>query len=163
VVVRHVGPLLTHMGSQPLRNGAYGRVQFRSSIGAGYRTFILRTGCLVDRHLGSRRRSRSHRATCRYRGAPCHSGRTTLGRHDHAASWAAMALQDNPDYHPGLRVAAASNAMAGRPEQAHKALARPRRLNPVLRVSNLKAVLGPWRDDDLARYEEGLRQAGLPE
>jgi len=24
-------------------------------------------------------------------------------------------------------------------------------------------VLGPWRADDLARYEEGLRQAGLPE
>jgi len=42
-------------------------------------------------------------------------------------------------------------------------MARLRRLNPVLRVSNLKAVLGPWRADDLARYEEGLRQAGLPE
>jgi len=86
-----------------------------------------------------------------------------LGRYDEAASWAAMALQDNPDHHAGLRIAAASNAMAGRPEQAHKAMARLRRLNPVLRVSNLKAVLGPWRADDLARYEEGLRQAGLPE
>jgi hypothetical protein len=68
---------LTHIGSQPLRNGASGRVQFRASIGARYQTFILRTGCLVDRHLGSRRRSRSHRARCRYRGAPCHAGRTT--------------------------------------------------------------------------------------
>jgi hypothetical protein len=36
-----------------------------------------------------------------------------LGRYDEAASWAAMALQDNPDFQPGLRVAAASNAMAG--------------------------------------------------
>ena len=86
-----------------------------------------------------------------------------LGRYDEAASWAAMALQDNPDYQPGLRIAAASNAMAGRPEQAHRAMARLRRLNPVLRVSNLKAVLGPWRADDLSRYEEGLRRAGLPE
>ncbi|HEY3029672.1 MAG TPA: hypothetical protein VGJ68_05770, partial [Bradyrhizobium sp.] len=86
-----------------------------------------------------------------------------LGRHDHAASWAAMALQDNTDYQPGLRIAAASNAMAGRLEQAHKAVARLRQLNPALRVSTLKAVLGPWRADDLARYEEGLRQAGLPE
>jgi adenylate cyclase len=41
-----------------------------------------------------------------------------LGRYDEAASWAAMALQDNPDHHAGLRIAAASNAMAGRPEQA---------------------------------------------
>jgi len=86
-----------------------------------------------------------------------------LGRYDEAASWAAMALQDNADFQPGLRIAAASNAMAGRPEQAQKAVARLRQLNPALRVSNLKNVLGPWRADDLARYEEGLRQAGLPE
>ncbi|MGY2909514.1 adenylate/guanylate cyclase domain-containing protein [Bradyrhizobium sp. URHC0002] len=87
-----------------------------------------------------------------------------LGRYDEAASWAAMALQDNADYQPGLRIAAASNAMAGRPEKAHKALARLRLLNPTLRVSTLKHVLGPFRRaEDLLRYEEGLRQAGLPE
>jgi TolB-like protein/class 3 adenylate cyclase len=86
-----------------------------------------------------------------------------LGRYDQAASWAAMALQDNPDHQPGLRVAAASNAMAGRPEQAHKAVARLRQLNPALRVSNLKDVLGPWHAEGISRYEEGFRQAGLPE
>jgi tetratricopeptide (TPR) repeat protein len=87
-----------------------------------------------------------------------------LGRYDEAASWAAMALQDNPDFQPGLRIQAASNAMAGRPEQAHKAVARLRQLSPALRVSNLKDVLGPYRlAEDLWRYEEGLRQAGLPE
>jgi len=87
-----------------------------------------------------------------------------LGRYDEAASWAAMALQDNPDFQPGLRIDAASNAMAGRPEQAHKAVARLRQLNPALRVSSLKDVLGPYRHaEDLSRYEEALRQAGLPE
>jgi tetratricopeptide (TPR) repeat protein len=86
-----------------------------------------------------------------------------LGRYDEAASWAAMALQDNPDYQPGLRIAAASNAMAGRPEQAHQAVARLRQLNPVLRVSTLKNLVGPWHAEDLSRYEEGLRRAGLPE
>jgi tetratricopeptide (TPR) repeat protein len=87
-----------------------------------------------------------------------------LGRYDQAASWAAMALQDNPDYQPGLRIAAASNAMAGRPEEAQKAMARLRQLNPALRVSNLKDVRGPYRRaEDVSRYEEGLRQAGLPE
>ena len=49
------------------------------------------------------------------------------------------------------------------PEQAHKAVARLRQLNPTLSVSTLKDVLGPWRAEDLSRYEEGLRQAGLPE
>jgi tetratricopeptide (TPR) repeat protein len=68
-----------------------------------------------------------------------------LGRYDEAALWAAMALQDNPDYQAGLRIAAASNAMAGRPEHAHKAVARLRLLNPMLRVSTLKDVLGPFR------------------
>ena len=86
-----------------------------------------------------------------------------LGRYDEAASWAAMALQDNPDFQPGLRIAAASNAIAGRPEQAHKAVARLRHLNPALRISNLKDVVGPWSAEDLSRLEEGLRRAGLPE
>jgi TolB-like protein/class 3 adenylate cyclase len=87
-----------------------------------------------------------------------------LGRYDEAASWAAMALQCSPDYRPGLRIAAASNAMAGRPEQAHKAVARLGELSPTLRLSNLKDVVGPYRRaEDVLRYEEGLRQAGLPE
>ena len=87
-----------------------------------------------------------------------------LGRYDEAASWAAMALQDNPDFQAGLRIAAASNAMAGRPEQAHQAMARLRQLNPALRVSTLKDVRGPYRRaEDLSGLEEGLRKAGLPE
>ena len=87
-----------------------------------------------------------------------------LGRYGEAASWAAMALQDNPDYQPGLRIAAPSNAMAGRPEQAHQAVARLRQVNPALRVSTLKDVVGPYRRaEDLSRFKEGLRRAGLPE
>lgn len=47
---------------------------------------------------------------------------------------------------------------------ADKALVRLRQLNPALRVSNLKDVLSPYRRaEDLSRYEEGLRRAGLPE
>jgi tetratricopeptide (TPR) repeat protein len=87
-----------------------------------------------------------------------------LGRYDEAASWAAMALQDNPDFQSGLRIAAASNAMSGRPEQAHEAVVRLRQLNPAQCVSSLKDVVGPYRRaEDLSRYQEGLRQAGLPE
>jgi tetratricopeptide (TPR) repeat protein len=87
-----------------------------------------------------------------------------LGRYDEAASWAAMAMRDNPDFQAGLRIGAAINAMAGRPEEAHEAVIRLQRLNPTLRVSNLKNVLGPYRRaEDLARYEEGLRRAGLPD
>ncbi|MFG3591048.1 adenylate/guanylate cyclase domain-containing protein [Bradyrhizobium sp. RDI18] len=87
-----------------------------------------------------------------------------LSRYDEAASWAAMALQDNPNSQPLLRIGAASNAMAGRLDQAQKAVVRLRQLNPTRRVSNLKNVLGPYRRaEDISRYEEGLRRAGLPE
>ncbi len=62
-----------------------------------------------------------------------------------------------------IRVAAASYALAGRLEQGQKAMTRLSQLDPALRVSNLRDVLGPYRPEDLARYEEGLRKAGLPE
>ncbi|HKF71035.1 MAG TPA: adenylate/guanylate cyclase domain-containing protein, partial [Stellaceae bacterium] len=85
------------------------------------------------------------------------------GRYDEASSWAAMALREAPDLQPPLRVAAASNALAGRLEPAQKAVARLRQLHPALRVSNLRDVLGPYRPEDIARYEEAMRKAGLPE
>jgi tetratricopeptide (TPR) repeat protein len=86
-----------------------------------------------------------------------------LGRYEEAASWAALAFQDDAEHQVVLRIKAASNAMAGRTEQAHEAIARLRQVNPMLRVSNLKRVLGPYGPEDLSRYEEAMRRAGLPE
>jgi adenylate cyclase len=86
------------------------------------------------------------------------------GRIDMASSWAGTALRDRPDYTTALRMVAVSNALAGRMDQARKALARLRQLDPALRVSNLRDTAGPFRrPEDVARYEEGLRRAGLPE
>ncbi len=87
-----------------------------------------------------------------------------LGRYDEAASSAAIALQENLDLQPALRISAACHAMAGRPEQADQAVARLRQVNPKLRVSNLIDVLGPYRRaQDISQYQEALRKAGLPE
>ncbi|WP_092090446.1 winged helix-turn-helix domain-containing tetratricopeptide repeat protein [Bradyrhizobium brasilense] len=86
-----------------------------------------------------------------------------LGRYEEAASWAAMALQYNPVFPAGLRVAAASNAMTGRLEQAREAMARLRQVHPALRVSSIRGLVPHRRPDDLAQFEEGLRKAGLPE
>src|SRR5262249_36767094 len=85
------------------------------------------------------------------------------GRYDEASSLAETALRTWPEVHSLSRIAAASHALAGRMEEAKKASSRLRQLDPTLRVSNLKDVLGPFRSEDLARYEEGLRKAGLPE
>jgi len=87
-----------------------------------------------------------------------------LGDYDEAASAAATALRDNPNFQPGLRISAASNAMAGRLEQARNVVARLQQLNPGLRVSNFRDVLGPYRHAEyVSRYQEAMRQAGLPE
>jgi hypothetical protein len=56
-----------------------------------------------------------------------------------------MALPDLPDGQPGLRISAASNAMAGQAEHAQKSVARLSQLYPRLRVSILREVLGPYR------------------
>jgi adenylate cyclase len=85
------------------------------------------------------------------------------GRYDAASSWAEKALQQNSNYLPGIRMAAASHALSGRLVQAQKALTRMRQIDPELRISNL-AELVPFRaTKDYARYVEGLRKAGLPE
>ena len=85
------------------------------------------------------------------------------GRYDEASSWAQRALQVRPSYPTAIRLAAASSALAGRPQEARQAIERLRQVDPTLRVSNLKDRLPLRRPDDLARYAEGLRKAGLPE
>lgn len=86
------------------------------------------------------------------------------GRHGEASSWAATALQGAPDHPVCLRIHAASSALAGQREQARRSLTSLLRRSPALRVSNLKDVLGPYRRaKDVAKFEEGLRCAGLPD
>jgi adenylate cyclase len=89
-------------------------------------------------------------------------GHFFAGRYDEASIWAERSLQQqvNPI---ALRVLAASSALAGRLEEAQGAVSRLRDLVPALRVSDIKRLLPIRRPDDLARLEEGLRLAGLPE
>jgi TolB-like protein len=90
-------------------------------------------------------------------------GHFFAGRYDNASSWAEKALREKPNYHPALRIAAASNALAGRLKEAQDAIARSRRLASTPHISNLKNQIPLRRPEDLARYAEGLRKAGLPE
>jgi tetratricopeptide (TPR) repeat protein len=85
------------------------------------------------------------------------------GRYDDAVSWAEKALGEAPNFAPVLRPLAAANALAGRLEAAQKAIARMRELDPAFRISDVKDRFPSRRPDDIARYEEGLRIAGLPE
>jgi adenylate cyclase len=84
------------------------------------------------------------------------------GRYDEASTWAERSLQA-PVSAVALRVLTASKALAGRLEEARSAVARLMHLDPALRVSHIKGLIPIRRPDDLARLEEGLRLAGLPE
>ena len=86
------------------------------------------------------------------------------GRYDEATSWATKACQEQPNNASGWRLAAIAHALSDRMVEAREAMARLRELSPTLRLSNLARVAPPYRrPEDLARWTEGLRKAGLPE
>jgi TolB-like protein/tetratricopeptide (TPR) repeat protein len=85
------------------------------------------------------------------------------GRNDEASSWAQKALRAQPNFLPALRVLAASTALAGRLEAAQNAIARVRQIDPTFCISNLKDRVAVRRPNDLAKFADGLRKAGLPE
>jgi TolB-like protein len=86
-----------------------------------------------------------------------------IGDDDKACALAEQLLRERPDYHVALRVAAASNALAGRPAAAQKAMGRLLQIDPQLRMSDLKDLTPLRRARDRARFDEGMRKAGLPE
>jgi tetratricopeptide (TPR) repeat protein len=85
------------------------------------------------------------------------------GRYDEASSWAEKALWAHTNFMTPVRIAAASYALAGRIDEAREAMARLRELDPSVRVANVRIWAPLRRPEDLARLEEGLRMAGLPD
>jgi TolB-like protein/class 3 adenylate cyclase len=85
------------------------------------------------------------------------------GRYTDAIIWAETALRGRPNYLAAIRELAAANALAGRMPEAQKAMAHLRKIDPAMRMSNVKDWVPLRRPDDLKRLEEGLRMAGLPE
>ncbi|CAN5520369.1 adenylate/guanylate cyclase domain-containing protein [soil metagenome] len=84
------------------------------------------------------------------------------GRYEEAL--AVAAVPQEPPIIPLVRIAAASAALAGHHEDARKFLAQYAKMDPTRHISNLDAVMGPYRRrEDLDRYKEGLRLAGLSE
>ena len=85
------------------------------------------------------------------------------GRFDAASSWAEKAFRDLPSFLMVVGIIAASHALAGRTDEARRAMHHLRELDPALRISNLKDWLPFHRPEDLATFADGLRRAGLPE
>jgi TolB-like protein/Flp pilus assembly protein TadD len=84
------------------------------------------------------------------------------GRFDEASSWAAKASRDLPTFLMVIAIIAAGHALAGRNDEARRAMQHLRQLDPTLRIANLREWLPIHRPQDLATFAEGLRKAGLP-
>jgi hypothetical protein len=72
-------------------------------------------------------------------------------------------LRENPSCKPALRICAASKATLGRIDDARRTIDRMGQVDPQFRLRDL-TKLAPFRKpEDLAKYEDALRQAGLPD
>jgi TolB-like protein/two-component SAPR family response regulator/Flp pilus assembly protein TadD len=85
------------------------------------------------------------------------------GRFDEAWPLAEAATREQPYYLSGVRIAAVCNIRAGRQDEARRHIARALRLDPELRISNLRDRVGQIRQEYFEKYVEALRLAGLPE
>jgi adenylate cyclase len=87
-----------------------------------------------------------------------------LGEYEKALGLAEGILRHSPDAHVCLRIGAASAAIAGRIDTAHRLAARLQVIDPAFGVSRLREYLGPYQKSAFVeKYAEGLRLAGLPE
>jgi hypothetical protein len=85
------------------------------------------------------------------------------GRYAEAISWGEKAMRERPNFILPACAVATSAALIGRLDEARRIVARMRRLAPALRLSNIKHLIVLCRAEDHARWERGLREAGLPE
>jgi adenylate cyclase len=85
------------------------------------------------------------------------------GRYGEAWPLAEKACQERPQFLGAVRAAAATNALAGRLNEARGFIAQALQFDPELRISNLKSRVTWFRPEDFAKYAEALRRAGLPE
>ncbi len=85
------------------------------------------------------------------------------GRYGEALSWASMALRQRPNSLSALRVAIAANAQAGHLEMGRQLLGRYRELDPDARLAKMREWWWFRREQDVEKYLEGYRLAGMTE
>ena len=84
-------------------------------------------------------------------------------RYGEALKFAEVAWREQPEIPFPRCIAAASAALAGQMETAQKAMVVLRQLSPNLRLSNLRNLQPFRRAEAYAKWEKGMRLAGLPD
>ena len=90
-------------------------------------------------------------------------GHFLAGRNEEAYALAAAAMRELPNFPLAAGVVAASAALSGREVEAVLAIDRLKEQDPTRRLSTLPEWFAFRRPEDMTRWAEGLRSAGLPE
>src|SRR5262249_13916597 len=85
-----------------------------------------------------------------------------LGDYVEGIRHAAVALRDQPNNLPTLRVAMANHALSGNLEIARKFWQQVVHLSPSVRISKITAI-ALWRERDKEKLREAYRLVGMPE
>lgn len=85
------------------------------------------------------------------------------GRIGTASTWAERSYSNLPSFLMVVALIAATRALSGRQEDARRAIEELRRLDPGLRISNIRDWLPISRPEHLSIFADGLRKAGLAE
>jgi adenylate cyclase len=85
------------------------------------------------------------------------------GRYSESLTCAQAAIRDRPNIQLTHCLAAASAALAGQQVEARKAVERLLWLKPSMRIADALYLNPMHRPEDIARWTEALRQAGLAE
>ena len=86
-----------------------------------------------------------------------------LGRYVEASTWAMKALARQSSFVPAMRVATAAHALAGNMAEARRILGQMCRLDPSLTQSSYRSKTFFRRTEDIERFVEGFRLAGMAE
>jgi TolB-like protein len=90
-------------------------------------------------------------------------GQFLAGRYEESLSWAARALQRQPNFPSAKRIAMASLAMAGCVAEARRACVAVLEAEPTLSISGIKTKTPLRRREDIEKLELAYRLAGIPE
>ena len=85
------------------------------------------------------------------------------GRYDDGLVWSERALQQRPNYVTRCATSPSPMPCPGGFPRPKRAIADLREADPTLRIAGLADWFPLRRGEDRAKYEEGLRGAGLPE
>jgi tetratricopeptide (TPR) repeat protein len=86
-----------------------------------------------------------------------------LGNNNEAMSLAYKVLRRDPNLPVALATAAMANALSGNIDKAREAIAKLRKIAPMIRIAGFIGMSGLRRAEDTKKAVEGLRLAGLPE